>query len=206
MEKQVHSNQQERINNLQDKFNNITTFLTKFIFQGNFDMLKKSGYIDAYTSDPEIMNILELTQRQRFLFLLFKNKKLNLEDLKKITTSLALVPVDVVFSYELVNDYSMIVLEFPDRFVEDFDHIIEGRFSKLSDSFKDRFDMTREVINTKGQVMGKEYTLYYHIFNKTQWLKDFWLDRLGLCELDPKLELWEKPSEKDKIFNIKTII
>lgn len=206
MEKQVHSNQEEKINSLTDKFNKTTVFLTKFIFQDSFDMIKKSGYVDAYISDPEIMNILQLTERQRFLFLLFRNKKLNLEDLKRITTSLAAVPVEIVFSYELVNDYSMIVIEFPERFVDDFDHVVKGNYSKLSQSFKDRFPVTREALNTKGQVMGKEYTLYYHIFNKTQWLKDFWMERLGLCELDPRLELWEIPSETDLTFNIQNIL
>lgn len=206
MEKQVHSNQQEKINSLTDKFNKTTVFLTKFIFQDSFDMIKKSGYVDAYISDPEIMNILQLTERQRFLFLLFRNKKLNLEDLKRITTSLAAIPVEIVFSYELVNDYSMIVIEFPERFVDDFDHVVKGNYSKLSQSFKDRFPTTKEALNTKGQVMGKEYTLYYHIFNKTQWLKDFWMERLGLCELDPKLELWEIPNETDLTFNIQNIL
>jgi hypothetical protein len=205
MQQQVLSNQ-ERFTNLQDKFNKVSIFLTKFIFQGNFEILRKSGYQDGFISDPDIMNILQLTERQRLVFLLFKNKKLTLEDLKKITTSLAIVPVDIVFSYELVNDYSMIVVEFPERFVDDFDRIIDGKYSKLSDSFKDRFDMTREVLDSKGQRKGKEYTLYYHIFNKTQWLKDFWMERLGLCELDEKLELWERPDDRDKIFNIKNII
>jgi len=206
MEKQVHSNQEEKINSLTDKFNKTTVFLTKFIFQDNFDMIKKSGYVDAYISDPEIMNILQLTERQRFLFFLFRNKKLNLEDLKRITTSLASVPVEIVFSYELVNDYSMIVVEFPERFVDDFDHVVKGNYSKLSQGFKDRFPVTREALNSKGQVLGKEYTLYYHIFNKTQWLKDFWMERLGLCELDPRLELWEIPNEADLTFDIQNIL
>lgn len=205
MEKQVHSDQ-EKAEKFQDKFNKITTFLIKFIFQENFDILKKSGFADSYTSDPDIMNILTLKEDQRLLFLLFRNKKLKLDDLKKITTSLAKVPVEIVFSYELVNDYSMIVLDFPEKFIQDYDHIVNGRYSKLSDSFKNRLPMTKETFNDKGQRLGREYTLYYHIFNKTQWLRDFWCQRLGYAELDEKLELWEQPNEKDLIFNVNNII
>ena len=206
MEKQVHfENELER--QKQDKFNKITTFLGKFIFGQNFDMLKKVGLIDCYTSDPQIMEILQLNENQRFLFILFKNKKLNLEEIKKVVTALSTVPVDVVFSYELVNDYSMVVLDFPVEFVPDYDHIVNGKYSKLSDQFKVVFPETREVFNEKKQRLGKEYTLYYHIFNKTEWLKNFWMERLGLVELDEKLELWSPPTQKeDLIFDVNNIL
>lgn len=206
MEKQVHSNT-EIEKQKQDGFNRITTFLGKFIFGQNFDMLRKIGLIDCYTSDPEIMEILnKVNEDQRFLFLLFKNKKLNLEEIKKIITSLTTVPVDVVFSYELVNDYSMVVLDFPLEFIQDFDHIVQGRYSKLSDQFKVVFPETREVLNDKKQRLGKEYTLYYHIFQKTDWLKDFWCEKLGLMELDEKLELWSKPTNEDLVFDVTKIV
>lgn len=206
MEKQVHSNQEEKAQNFQGKFNKITTFLAKFIFQNNFEILKKSGFVDSYTSDPEIMSILELHQNQRLLYLLFKNKKLKLEDLKKIVTSLVQIPVNIVFSYELVNDYSMIVLEFPKEYVQDYDLVVKGVYSRLSDEFKNKFPMSRDVFNAKNIRVGKEYTLYHHIFNKTEWLKQFWKDRLGLFELDEKLELWEQPDNDDLIFNVNSIV
>lgn len=205
MEKQAHFNiEVEEIK--QDKFNKITTFLGKFIFGSNFDMLKKIGLVDCYVSDPEIMSILKLNENQRFLFFLFNNKKLKLEEIKKVVNSLTTVPVDVVFSYELINDYSMVVVDFPVEFVPDYDNIVKGIYSKLSEQFKVIFPETREVLNEKGQRLGQEYTIYYHIFNKTEWLKNIWCERLGLFELDDKLELWSKPDDNDLIFNIKKII
>lgn len=203
MEKQVNSNiEQEK----QQMFNKTTVFLTKFIFGDNFDMMKKAGFIDSYTSDPNIMNILTLGQNQRLLFLLFKNKKIGLEQMKKIVTDLAAIPVQIVFSYELVNDYSMIVVDFPEKYIQDYDFITQGKYSKLSDSFKDKFPVSREVSNSKGQRMGREYTIYYHIFNKTDWLKNVLMERLGLMELDDKLELWSSPDQTDLIFNVTKIM
>lgn len=197
MEKQVHSNT--------DKFNKISTFLVKFIYGENFDMLKKSGFEDGYTSDPDISSMLTLGANQRMLFLLFRNKKLKLEDLKKISVSLANIPIDVVFSYELVNDYSMVVIDFPEKYIADYDHIVNGRYSKLSESFKNHFPITKDVYNAKKIRIGKEYTIYHHIFNKTNWLKNFWCERLNLVELDDKLELWHSPDKADLVFEVKNL-
>jgi hypothetical protein len=199
MERQVISENKDKI------FNKTTVFLTKFIFGDHFDMMKKLGLIDSYVEDPEIMKIVTPGKDQRILFLLFKNKKLTLADLKKITLEMAISSVQVVFSYELINDYSMIVVDFPQEFIYDYDCIKEGKYSKLSGNFKSRFPMTVDVYNDKNIKIGKEYTLYHHIFNRTDWLKNFWLERLGLMELDEKLELWEQPLEKDLIFNINKI-
>lgn len=203
MEKQVHSNTEEKT---QSKFNKITVFLAKFLFGDNFDVLKKVGYIDSYTSDPEIMKILTLAENQRLLFLLFRNKKLGIQDMQKIIFELAIMPVQVVFSYELVNDYFMIVIDFPEKYTLDYDHVVKGRYSKLSDGFKDKFPVSRDVYNSNNVRIGKEYTIYYEIFNKTEWLKNYWMDRLGLIELDEKLELWQSPDKKDLEFDVKTIL
>lgn len=186
-------------------FNKTTTFLTKFLFQENLDILKKVGFIDSYTSDPSIMEILTLGKDQRFLFILFKNKKLTLEDLKKVVNDLSKLPIQTVFAYELINDYAMVVIDFPEKYIKDYDNLVEGKYSKLSFDFKDTFPMTIDVFNENKQRIGKEYTIYYHIFNKTDWLKNFWMERFALMELDDKLELWEKPNSKDLNFNIKNI-
>lgn len=206
MEKLVSSNIDEERKKEREKYNQTSIFLTRFLFGANFDLLRKMGYKDAYTSDPEVMSILTLDPKQRFVFLLFKNKKLNAENIRKIINELAQVPVEVVFSYELVNDYSMVVIDFPEKFIPDYDNVVEGKYSKLTDSFKDRFPMVADRLNSKNQVIGKEYTLYYHIFNKTQWLKDLWMEKLGLIDIEPTLELWEKPKQTDLVFDLKTII
>lgn len=206
MEKQVYSNQEEKAKVFQERFNKITTFLTYPIFQENFDIIKKSGFVNSFTQDPEIMEMLTLSGVQRFLFLLFKNKKMNLEELKKIVSALAQIPVEIVFAYELVNDYSMIVVEFPDKYLYDYDHVVKGEYSKLSQSFKDKFPVTKDLVSPNGVYIGKEYTLYHHIFNKTNWLKDFWMERLGLAELSDKMEFWENPKEVDLIFQIKNLL
>lgn len=202
MEKQENS----KIEDIkQGFFNKTTVFLTKFIFGDNFDMLKKLGFKDSYICDPDINSILTLNENQRFLFLLFNNDKMSSNNLKKVINDLFSVPCQIVFSYELVNDYCMIVLDFPEKHISDYDNIVKGSYSKLSDSFKDKFPISRDVFNSKNIRVGKERTIYYHIFNKTEWLKNFWMEKLDLIELDDKLELWQQPGDSDLIFDIKKL-
>lgn len=203
MEKQVHSKTEQEV---QDKYNRTTVFLSRFIFSNNFDVLKKAGFVDSYTSDPEVMKILTLGENQRLLFLLFKNKKISTKNLRSVVISLAAIPTRIVFSYELVNDYCMIVIDFPEEFIKDYDYVTVGKYSKLSNEFKNKFPITRDVLNSQGQRIGREYSIYYHIFNKTEWLKNFWMERLGLIELDDALELWQAPDNKDLVFDVNSII
>lgn len=203
MVKQENSKEEEV---LQDKYNKITIFLTKFVFGDNFELLKKTGYVDSYASDPEITNVVSPDKKQRFLFMLFKDKKkLSTKSIKNIISQLAVVPIEIVFSYDIINDYFMVVINFPEQYIQDYDSILQGKYSKLSDDFKKGFPSSRDVFNSKNERVGKEHTIYHHIFNKTDWLKEIWMKKLNLIELDDKLELWSKPDNNDLTFNIKTL-
>lgn len=203
MQKQVLSKEEEKI---QDKFNKISIFISKFLFRDNLDSLKKAGFQDSFIQDPTIGDVITREDHQRFLFLLFKNKKMSVQELEKIVLDMAVVPVESVISYELVNDYSMVVLEFPEKFISDYDNVVHGKYSKLSEEYKKGFPDTRDVFNSEKKRIGAEYTIYHHVFNKTNWLKEFWKEKLNLAEIDDNLELWTKPYEEDLIFNVKTII
>jgi hypothetical protein len=202
MEKQVYSNI-EGVH--QTRFNIATVFLTKFIFGENLDLLKKLGYVDAYIKDQYISGIEGISDN-RLLFLLFKNKKMSANQVQKIISTLPVIPSKILISYEIIEDYFVIVLDFPHGYGEDYDNILKGSYSKLSEGFKEKFPSTVEVRNEDGKRVGREWTLYYHIFNKTEWLYDFWCKRLNMAELDENLELWQKPEEKDLILNLKQLL
>lgn len=202
MEKQVYSNIEGVY---QTRFNIATVFLTKFIFGENMELLKKLGYIDAYVKDQYVSNV-EGIGDNRFLFLLFKNKKMSANQVQKIISTLPIISCKILISYEIIDDYFVIVLDFPHGYSEDYDNILKGYYSRLSEGFKEKFPLSVEVRNENGKRVGKEWTLYYHVFNKTEWLYDFWCKKLNMAELDETLELWQKPEEKDLILNLKQII
>lgn len=182
--------------------------MTRFLFDTNFEAFKKCGFVDSFIEDPDKMEILSAnaSEDRNLLFLLFKNTKLATKDVEQIIQMLAVRKVKIVFSYELINDHFMVVVEFPKYFTKDFSLVVAGKYSKLSEEFKKEFPKTKDVYNNKKQRIGKEYTIYYHIFNKTEWLKNYWLKKLNLVELDDNVELWQQPDKKDLVFDIQNII
>lgn len=204
MEKQELSN--TVISEKKKEYNKTTVFLTKFIFGEHFETLKKLGYVDSYCYDSTITQVLTEGSNQRFLFLLFQNKKLTKEEVQSTLSMFFTQEAKILFSYELVNDFSMVVLDFPSEFVRDYDNFKAGKYSKLSNEFKKGFPVTQSVLNSRGQRIGSEYTIYHHIFNKTEWLKNFWMERLNLVEIDDNLELWHLPERKDLEFDRNSIM
>lgn len=186
------------------KHNKISLFLTRFLFNGNMEMLRKSGFVDSFIDDNSI-DLSDITSSKK-LFLLFNNKKLTITEIADITKELITTEAFITYKYDLINDYQMIVLDFPEEFYRDYDNIVKGKYSKLSEKFKIAFPETEDVLNEKKVRIGKRYTIYYHIFNKTEWLQNYWKSKLNLVELDNNLELWTKPSDEDLIFNIKNYI
>lgn len=200
MEKLGQSKEESKI---QEGFNKITVFLGRFVFNTSLDTIKKTGLINCYCKDEQYSDLISKETKQELLYVLFKNKKLSKEQIEKILISVSNSKLKVLHSYELIEDHFMIVLEFPKNFTEDYHNLVEGKYSKLSKEFKKAFPETKPLYNKEGKEIAKEYTLYYHIYNKTKWLKNFWMERLGLAEISENLELWSKPSEEDLVFNIK---
>jgi len=106
-----------------------------------------------------------------------------------------------------IGEYTMVVVKFPDKYSKDFKLFKEGKFSKFSKSYINTYFPFKKPTewDSKGKVIKEEYTLFYHIFNKTDWLKDWWTKRLGYedmkeFELD---ELWNKPHDKEEVFRYK---
>lgn len=197
---------QENFNFESVKHNKISLFLSRFIFNGNMDILRKSGFIDSYIKDKNIdQDLLLVDSNTRLLFLLFKNNKMKMSEIIEIIKELSVININIRYSYELINNYFMIVVDFPKEFNQDYDNVIKGRYSKLSEDFKKAFPQTEDVVSENKVRMGKRYTIYHHIFERTEWLQNFWMQKLGLIELDYNLELWGRPLEADLEFDIEEL-
>ena len=186
----------------QGDHNKTTLFLTKFLFGEDFNSLKRCGFINTYTDViiEKVSLLSYLPKNKKYLFLMFNNKILKIEE---VETIISLNPsVKIVGNKELINDNFIIYLEFPYEFSKDFEFFKNGEYSKLSERFKNKFPITKDAFNAQKVKIGREHTLYYHIFNKTEWLQEFWKKKLNLIELDEKLELWEKPNDNDLILNV----
>ena len=80
----------------------------------------------------------------------------------------------------------IMVYRVPPQFGADYLLFLNGAYSITSPDFKACFKMKEykqapdgQLLKTVGGAYVTEYTMYYHIFNKTQFLKDKWLEALG---------------------------
>lgn len=94
----------------------------------------------------------------------------------------------------------VIVYRVPARFDTDYLLFLNGAYSLTSLDFKACFQLRKYKFNEKGEVMKTsvgaletEYTIYYHIFNKTEELRQKLLDVIGHdTRLPRNAELYEK--------------
>lgn len=91
---------------------------------------------------------------------------------------------------DLNNHRVVMVFRIPKRFKEDYNHFLNGDYSKMSKEFQSCFALEQYKFDSNGNLIkenGKyvyEPTIFYHVFNKTQKLKDVW--KLKLYGQDSK--------------------
>jgi len=148
--------------------------------------LKKYNFINLYLGEEQYVD--------NKLYLLFEGESAyEYADYLKYTHHL------YVDSYFL-DKKTMIVFNVPREFEKDYKYFIEGKYSKFSNSFKDLFPKTSNVYDNLGVFLNKEHTIYYHIFNRSEWLKETWMEKLKINEIPEDLELWDKPNIEKEVY------
>lgn len=134
------------------------------------------------------------------IFLLFNPKQIDInfcsfiEDLKKNTNFLEVLDVGL--------NKILLVYRIPKKFRLDYNLFLEGKYSELSEEYKKCFSLEKFKLDGYGNKViekGKyimEPSNFYHIFNKTEHLKNIWLDKLGISKEESHIldnvELYEK--------------
>lgn len=105
----------------------------------------------------------------------------------------------------------LVTFKIPDQFKGDFKLFLEGAYSKVSDAYKKCFSLERPVKNERGDIVRTftgatefEPTAFFHIFNKTQKLRDIYRDKLGLdYDIPEEMELYDKyKREEESLVNL----
>lgn len=160
------------------------------------DKLNLNNFMNAYYGDYE-----HEVEYKESLYLLFKDV-----DNEKFEDLIRYIEVRHKINevYDVGDNYTIIVVKFPTQFIKEFNHFKDGKFSKFSKTYINSFFPFKKPKewDSNGKVIKEEYTLFHHIFNKTDWLKDWWTKRLGYedmkeFELD---EWWNKPHDKEEVF------
>ena len=155
------------------------------------DRLKENGFINAYIKDGK-----RDVQYENAAYLLFRPKdvykfKEFLDDEYERTKS-------IIDDYDYDDGFIIVVYQLNPKFSKDFQYIKSGKYSKTSRDFQSEFP---KVIKIKKNGLHKdEISLQYRIFNKTEDLKKFWEEKIGI-EFDDSMEVWQGfIEEKETLF------
>jgi hypothetical protein len=120
----------------------------------------------------------QLSYAFNVIFLLFKPNDLDLE-FYTFAKNMEKNP-NFIEAIDLGRNKVVMVYRIPKRFTKDYELFLEGKYSQLSKEFQNCFaleDFKRDA-NGKPMMDGgryvKEPSRFFHIFNRTEWLKDRW--------------------------------
>ena len=143
-----------------------------------------NGFINGYLS--------ETITNQKFIdcvFLLFKPSFPS--GFRKFVNKEYESEREILFDYDIENGFSILVYRLNPKFNDDFELIKQSRYSETSKEFQNKFPETIEIHDKKFNATKTEKSLQYRVFNKTQDLKNYFLqvDTIKWIK-NPKAEYW----------------
>lgn len=154
------------------------------------DTLNKFGFVNAYMDDKGI--------RERYknsLFILLEPAEFD-SDFHEFVLEQQKNP-NFLVDYDVGKNQVMLVYRFPTDYTNEYNNFKKGKYSKFSKKYVSSFfPMTRtEKKNGKSQ---KVSTVFSGIFNKEEWLKEYWEQKLNVDMLPN--EYWSIPQENKEVF------
>jgi hypothetical protein len=159
------------------------------------DCLKNNGFINGYVKDEN-----KDAEYKNCIYLLFKPD--NLDRFREFLDDEYERTKDIVEDYDYEDGFVVVVYKLNTKFNSDYELIKAGKYSKTSKAFQDLFPKAVKI-----KVEGRhrdEISLQIRIFKKTEDLREFWEDKLGV-HFDEEQEVWEGYDEENEILNINKI-
>lgn len=161
----------------------------------NRDRLRKNGFINGY-----ILDYRRDVQYEGCVYVLFKPQ--NIDEFREFLQDEYERTKDVIEDYDYEDGYVVIVYKLDKSFEKDFDLIKQGKYSKTSKRFQESFP---KIIKIKsGAYQRDEISLQYRVFNKTEDLKQYWEDKLGV-DFDASMEVWSGWDDEKEILNLENV-
>jgi len=160
------------------------------------ERLDDNGFVNAFIKDAD-----REIQYENCVYLLFKPS--NLDKFKVFVDEEYERTKSIIDDYDYKNGYIVLVYEMGSKWVSDFKLIKQGRYSKTSADFKEIFPKTVKIL--KNGLRRDEVSLQHRIFNKSDDLKEFWENHLGV-QFDNDMEVWQGWIEEKEILNINKLI
>lgn len=161
----------------------------------NKDRLADHNFINAYIRD-----INREIQYKNAVYLLFKPTSFSAFNYF-IEAEYDRTP-QIVDDYDYDGGFVVLVYALNPDFLDDFELVKKGKYSKTSAKFQEQFPKVIHII--KNGLHKDEISLQHRIFRKTDDLKEYWEDRIGM-NLPHDMEVWEKFIEENEILDINQI-
>lgn len=159
------------------------------------ERLVDNGYINGYMKDGH-----KDVQYENSVYLLFKPE--NLDKFRDFLDEEYERTKSIVDDYDYEGGYVVVVYKLNVRLKADIELIMQGKYSKTSPKFQEIFP---KIVKIKRNYLQKdEISLQYRVFNKTEDLKQFWEEKLGV-EFDSDMEVWEGFIEENECLNLDKI-
>jgi|DewCreStandDraft_4_1066084.scaffolds.fasta_scaffold190575_2 hypothetical protein len=153
------------------------------------------GFINAYIRDKD------KPEYNGNIHLLFKPQNQELINefilVEKTRTDLFLT------SYDYFNMHYVLVYKIDKKWEKDYEKIVNGKYSKLSNEYK-KLIPNRVMVND-GKSFRLLRSLQGDILNRSEVLRNALEKELGVT-IDPKSELWEKWNDEKETLDINKII
>lgn len=161
----------------------------------NRQNLIDNGFINGYTKDAR-----KDVQYEDCIYLLFKPT--DLDKFREFLGEEYERTKSIVDDYDYEDGYVVLVYQLNKKMKRDFDLVRQSKYSQTSPEFQALFPKLIKI--KKGGVNREEVSLQFRIFNKTDDLKEFWEEKLGV-EFDNTIELWHGYFEENEILNLDKI-
>ena len=144
------------------------------------DALRNNGFLNAYVKDAR-----KEDQYNESIYLLFKPE--DLDKFREFLDGQYEKTKSIIDDYDYEDGYVVVVYEINPRLKNDVELIKQGKYSQTSKKFQEIFPKVVKI--RKNGLSRDEISLQFRVFNKTEYLVQFWEDKLGV-ELPEDVEVW----------------
>ena len=173
----------------------ITSIFIVPIFSIDKEKLINNGFVNGFIKDSR-----REVQYKDSVYLLFKP-----EDLDKFRVFLDGEyerTKSIIDDYDYEEGYVVVVYQISSRLLPDIELVKQGKYSQTSKKFQQIFP---KIIKIKKNGFQKDdVSIQYRVFNKTEDLKQFWEDKLGVI-FDDDMEVWHGFIEDKEILDLDKI-
>lgn len=173
-----------------------TTIFLMPVLDINRSKMELHKFMDSFLDD-----VSRDVHHEDSIYILFKPD--NLEEFEEFLEQEKERYKEIVDDYDYIGGYVIVVYKFPKEFLPDMQLILEGKYSKTSNKFKNKFLQVIRIVDESGQ-RNEHPSLQWMIFKKADAIRESWAQDFEIY-LDGESEVWSRPDMEREVLDIDKI-